>query len=234
MTEHIDWEGFLRFEIYTEYICTDHFQSFLSGALEALDNINTQIHSERTIGQGQANRKLIAKFRPEVNHIVHILAEKTGVPSKCEFINEDFCFILKKPTYYFDTLPLVDKRMTPIPPDMISLMFDVTRGLDKQLKSAKTKLKSHRLEVQKKQGKSASDLAFKRLATTRQSFEHILDAITFVALCDKEKRENKRSRKSIAEEMDMPYSSAKSKYQTGTKIINSGQIRKYFPEFRFE
>ena len=39
MTEHIDWEGFLRFEIYTEYICTDHFQSFLSGALEALDNI---------------------------------------------------------------------------------------------------------------------------------------------------------------------------------------------------
>ena len=34
MTEHIDWEGFLRFEIYTKYICTDHFQSFLSGATE--------------------------------------------------------------------------------------------------------------------------------------------------------------------------------------------------------
>ena len=114
------------------------------------------------------------------------------------------------------------------------LMFDVTRGLDKQLKSAKDKLKSYQLEVQKKQGKSASELAFKRLATTRQSFEHILDAITFVALCDKEKRENKRSRKSIAKELDIPYSSAKSKYQTGTKIIISGQIRKYFPEFRFE
>jgi len=234
MTEDINWEGFLRFEIYTKYICTDHFQSFLSGASAALDNINTQIHSERTIGQEQANRKLIAKFRPEVNHIVHTLTENTGVPSKCEFINENFCFILKEPTCYFDELPLVDKRIAPMPPDMISLMFDVTRGLDKQLKSAKAKLKSHRLEVQKKQGKSASELAFKRLATTRQSFEHILDAITFVALCDKEKRENKRSRKSIAEEMDMPYSSAKSKYQTGTKIIISGKIHKYFPEFRFE
>mgnify|MGYP001040815481 FL=1 len=234
MTEDINWEGFLRFEIYTKYICTDHFQSFLSGASEALDNINTQIHRERTIGQGQANRKLIAKFRPEVNHIVHILTENTGVPYKCEFSNKIYRFIPKESIPYFDTLPLIDKRMTPIPPDMISLMFDVTRGLDKQLKSAKAKLKSYQLEVQKKQGKSASDLAFKRLATTRQSFEHILDAITFVALCDKEKRENKRSRKSIAEEMDMPYSSAKSKYQTGTKIIISGKIHKYFPEFRFE
>ena len=232
MTEHIDWEGFLRFEIYTKYICTDHFQSFLSGALKALDNINTQIHNERTIGQGQANQKLIAEFKPEVNHIVHTLTENTGVPSKCEFINKDFCFIIKEPTYYFDTLPLIDKRMTPIPPDMISLMFDVTRGLDKQLKSAKDKLKSYQLEVQKKQGKSASDLAFEPFATSRQSFKNIEDAISFVAYCDKEKRENKRSRKSIAEEMNMPYSSAKSKYKTGTKIIISGQIRKYFPEFR--
>ena len=124
--------------------------------------------------------------------------------------------------------------MTPIPPEMIPLMFDVTRGLDKQLESAKDKLKSYQLEVQKKQGKSASDLAFEPFATSRQSFENIEDAISFVAYCDKEKRENKRSRKSIAEEMDMPYSSAKSKYQTGTKIIISGQIRKYFPEFRFE
>ena len=40
--------------------------------------------------------------------------------------------------------------------------------------------------------------------------------------------------KSIAKKMDMPYSSAKSKYQTGTKIIISGKIHKYFPEFRFE
>ena len=159
MTEDKNWEGFLRFEIYTKYICTDHFQSFLSGALEALDNINTQIHNERTIGQGQANRKIIAKFRPEVNHILHTLTENTDIPYQYEFINEDFCFILKEPTYYFDTLPLVDKRMTPIPPDMISLMFDVTRGLDKQLKSAKTKLKSHRLEVQKKTGQVSKRLS---------------------------------------------------------------------------
>ena len=234
MTEHIDWEGFLRFEIYTKYICTDHFQSLLSGALEALDNINTQIHSERTIGQGQANREIISKYKPEVQNHINILIRNTGVPYKFNFDDDKFCFILIEPAYFFDTLPLVDKRTTPIPPDMISLMFDVTRGLGKQLESAKAKLKSYQLEVQKKQGKSASDLAFEPFATTRQSFEHILDAITFVALCDKEKRENKRSRKSIAEEMDMPYSSAKSKYQTGTKIINSGQIRKYFPEFRFE
>ena len=234
MTEHIDWEGFLRFEIYTKYICTDHFQSFLSGALKALDNINTQIHSERTIGQGQANRKIISKYKPEVQNHINILIRNTGVPYTFKFDDDKFCFILIEPAYSFDTLPLVDKRMAPIPPDMISLMFDVTRGLDKQLKSAKDKLKSYQLEVQKKQGKSASDLAFEPFATSRQSFENIEDAISFVAYCDKEKRENKRSRKSIAEEMDMPYSSAKSKYQTGTKIIISGQIRKYFPEFRFE
>ena len=233
MTEHIDWEGFLRFEIYTKYICTDHFQSFLSGALEALDNIYTQIHNERTIGQGQANRRLISKYKLEVQNQINILIRNTGVPFKFNFDDDKFCFTLIEPAYFFDTLPLIDKRTTPMPTDMISLMFDVTRGLDKQLKSAKTKLKSYQLEVQKKQGKSASYLAFKRLATTRQTFEDILDAITFVALCDKEKRENKRSRKSIAEEMDMPYSSAKSKYQTGTGIIISGQIRKYFPEFRF-
>ena len=159
MPKDMNWEGFLRFEIYTKYICTDHFQSFLSGALEALDNINTQIHSERTIDQGQANRKLIAKFRPEVNHIVHILTENTGVPYKCNFSNKIYRFIPKESIPYFDELPLVDKRMTPIPPDMISLMFDVTRGLDKQLKSAKTKLKSHRLEVQKKTGQVSKRLS---------------------------------------------------------------------------
>ena len=233
MNEDEFGEGILRFEIYTKYICTDHFQSFLSGASEALDNINTQIHSERTIGQGQANRKIISKYKPETQNHINILIRNTGVPYKYNFDDDKFCFILIEPAYFFDTLPLVDKRTTPIPPDMLSLQFDVTRGLDKQLKSAKVKLKSHQLEVQKKQGKTASDFAFKQLATTRQSFEHILDAITFVALCDKEKRENKLSIKSIANEMGMSYSTAKSKYQTGTKIIISGQITKYFPEFRF-
>jgi len=234
MTEDINWEGFLRFEIYTKYICTDHFQSFLSGALEALDNINTQIHRECSTDQGQPNRRLIYKYKPEVQNHINILIRNTGVPYKFNFDDDKFCFTLIEPAYFFDTLPLVDKRTTPIPPDMISLMFDVTRGLDKQLESAKDKLKSYQLEVQKKQGKSASDLAFKPFATSRQSFEDIADAISFVAYCDTEKRENKRSRKSIAKKMDMPYSSAKSKYQTGTKIIISGKIHKYFPEFRFE
>ena len=233
MNEDEFGEGILRFEIYTKYICTDHFQSFLSGASEALDNINTQIHSERTLGQGEVNRELKVNYQSDVVSIVHTLTENTGVPFKCEFDDEDFKFILRKPSCHFDTLPLIDSRLAPNYPDMLSLQFDVTRGLEKQLKSAKVKLKSHQLEVQKKQGKTASDFAFKQLATTRQSFEHILDAITFVALCDKEKRENERSLKSIAEEIGMTNSTAKSKYQTGTKIIISGQIGKYFPEFRF-
>ena len=234
MTEDINWEGFLRFEIYTKYICTDHFQSFLSGASAALDTINTQIHRECSTDQGQPNRRLISKYKPEVQNHINILIRNIGVPYKFNFDDDNFCFILIEPAYFFDTLPLVDKRTTPIPPDMISLMFDVTRGLDKQLKSAKAKLKSHHIEVQKKRSKSPVNVAFEPFATSRQSFEDIADAISFVAHCDKEKRENKRSRKSIAKELDIPYSSAKSKYQTGTKIIISGQIRKYFPEFRFE
>jgi hypothetical protein len=234
MNEDEFGEGILRFEIYTKYICTDHFQSFLSGASEALENINSQIKSERTLGQGEVNRELIVKYQSDVGSIVHTITENSGVPFKVEFNDEAFKFVLIEPSYHFDNLPLIDTRIAPSHPEMLSLQFDTTRGINKQLIAAKEKLKNSQFEFQKETTGNANVLAFsKPYSTTRQSFEHIADAVSFVALCDKGKRENKLSIKSIANEMGMSYSTAKSKYQTGTKIIISGQIRKYFPEFRF-
>ena len=78
----------------------------------------------------------------------------------------------------------------------MTLRFDLNRGFEEQLKSAKTKLKEGREQYYISKGKaSPTDIAFsdKSLSTSRQSIQMVADAIEFVAHCDYHKRENNRT-----------------------------------------
>ena len=233
MNEEEFGEGFLRFEIYDNYKRTDIFQNHLAGAISALENVNSKIQKNRKLGINNNNRKLIVIHKSDAKFIVNTLTENTGIPFKVEFDDEEFKFIFKEPTCHFDNLPLIDSKLAPSRPEMLSLQFDVTRGINKQLEAAKVKLENHHINSQKEAGKDISKFAFEPMGTTRQSFDNVLDADSFIAKFDELNRTSKLSLKSFSSEIGLNYSTAKSKHQTGTKIIISGQIRKYFPEFRF-
>ena len=99
----------------------------------------------------------------------------------------------------------------------------------------KKKLKSFREEWAIKNGYS-SEIYIKDtiIATSRQTIEDVLALIETVSLCDKEKREHKLNRVSVAKKFKIKVSTLNDRYKKGYQLIINRKIRKYFPEFKIK
>ena len=230
-------EEFYRFSIIESYILTDIYISHKQNAQNKLDKINKEIQSKQTfIGEGESLTlsKIKEKYLGKALGIVAVLNNNTGIPHHTAIDEIKLEFLIKEPEYKFDYLPLELTSNVKNPPGMMTLRFDLNRGFEEQLKSAKTKLKKGREQYYISKGKaSPTDIAFsdKSLSTSRQSIQMVSDAIKFVAHCDYHKRENNTSRKQIAKESKMNYDTANKKYKTGSDLIISRDISRFFPEF---
>jgi len=230
-------EAFYRFSIIESYTSTDYYISHKHKAQKQLDNLNKKIQSKRTfVGEGESLTlsKIKNKYSGKASGIVAVLNNNTGIPHHTAIDEIKLKFLIKEPEYKFDYLPLELTSNVKNPPGMMTLRFDLNKGLDEQLKLAKIKLKKSREQYYISMGKvSPTEIAFsdKSLSTSRQSIQMVADAIEFVAHCDYHKRQNNISRKQIAAESNMNYDTANKKYKTGTDLMISRDISRFFPEF---
>jgi len=227
-------EGITRCLIYQEFIETDYYRDNLRGALSVIETQNAKIKTSRQFA-GEKNIPIapIKKYNSEINESIHHLNRLTGIPHN--YTSDDNQYKMIYPVAIPKDLPIHIRYPTEDPPEMISLRFDITKGLQEQLNNAKKKLKSFREEWATKNGYS-SEIYIKDtiIATSRQTIEDVLALIETVSLCDKEKREHKLNRVSVAKKFKIKVSTLNDRYKKGYQLIINRKIRKYFPEFKIK
>ena len=111
---------------------------------------------------------------------------------------------------------------------MLTLMFDLERGLEYQLQYAKEKLKDAQEELMTNDPTQKPN----DYKTTRRTLRSIDKAMKVVAFRDLKNRTKKMNWEEVASALNLNVSTAQKRYYSGNKLIISGDIRKYFPEFR--
>jgi len=220
----------LRCRIYECYTKTVFYINFLNSCNNVVSSINKEIQTDRPFS-GQRNKEDLEVTIERNNQIVHSavsqLNDRTGIPHHHYFDKEKQEYFIVEPELYFDYLPLTIRKYSPDPPKMLTLRFDLERGLNEQLKGAENKLK----DAQKDMKMSDGHGLFEDVKTTRKTMDSITDAIQMVANRDQLKRTENLDWQDTASALNLNPETARKRYKIGMKLILSGEIRKYFPEF---
>ena len=228
-TEDINFEEVARFGIYEIYIQTDYYLGFRTDCENIFKTCNKEIQTARPLsGQDQSNDFLLTKKRcdTEIHKAILFLNDRTGIPHDYRLDDKNPEYHVTEPELHFDYLPFTVRQTTPEPPKMITLRFDIEQGIDFQLENAATKIKD---ALAKSKFQEDGVLS---ITTTRKTFKTITDAINTVVQRDKMNREKIAPLDEVASALDLKYETARKRYKMGNNLILSGEIRKYFPEFR--
>ena len=227
--EDKNFEEVARFGIYEIYIQTDYYLRFRKDCENIFKTCNKDIQTVKPLpGQDQSNDFLLTKKRcdTEIHKAILFLNDRTGIPHGYRLDDECQEYHVTKPELHFDYLPFTVRQTTPEPPKMITLRFDIEKGIQHQLKNAATKIKDA-LAKSKFQGEGVLSIT-----TSRKTFKTITDAIHIVGFRDVKKRTENMNWHDIASALNLKVSTAQKRYYSAKNLIISGDIRKYFPEFR--
>jgi len=228
-TEDINFEEVARFGIYEIYIQTDYYLGFRVACENIFKTCNKDIQTVRPLsGQNQIEDFRINKKRcnTEIRKAILFLNDRTGIPHDYYLNDENQEYRITEPELHFDYLPFTVRQVTPEPPKMITLRFDIEHGIDRQLENAATKIKD---ALAKSKFQEDGVLS---ITTTRKTFKTITDAINTVVQRNKMNREKKAPWDEVASALNLKKDTAIKRYKMGNHLILSGEIRKYFPEFR--
>ena len=228
-TEDKNFEEVARFGIYEAYMQTDYYLGFREACVNILETCNKEIQTARPLaGQDQSEDFLITKDRCDtaLHKAILLLNDRTGIPHSYLLDDENQKYHITEPELHFDYLPITVHQVTPEPPKMITLRFDIEKGIQHQLENAATKIKD---ALAKSKFQEDGVLS---ITTTRKTFKTITDAINTVVQREKMNREKKAPWDEVASALDLKYETARKRYKMGNNLILSGEIRKYFPEFR--
>ena len=228
-TEDINFEEVARFDIYQSYILSDHYHGFRVSCENIFETCNKEIQSERPLsGQNQSEDFLLTKKRcdTEIHKAILFLNDRTGIPHGHRFDDKNPEYHVTEPELHFDYLPFTVRQVTPEPPKMITLRFDIEKGIEHQLDNAATKIQDELAKTRIQEGGGSF------LKTTRKTFKTITDAINTVVQRNKMNREKKAPWDEVASALNLKLETARKRYKMGNNLILSGEIRKYFPEFR--
>ena len=227
--EDKNFEEVARFGIYEAYIQTDYYLGFRVACENIFETRNKEIQTARPLaGQDQSEDFLLTKKRcdTEIHKAILFLNDRTGIPHDYRLDDKNPAYHVTEPELHFDYLPFTVRQVTPEPPKMITLRFDIEKGIQHQLENAATKIKDA-LAKSKFQGEGVLSIT-----TSRKTFKTITDAIHTVGFRDLKKRTENMNWQKTASALDLKYGTARKRYKMGNHLILSGEIRKYFPEFR--
>ena len=225
-------EEFLRFNILISYFDTDYYQNHYTSCERVFETINKELHSYPPYSRKQTAedfKQLRDRCKEDVNYALYLLFNRTGIPYSHSYDKNKRLFNIVEPKYYYDYFPLTIRKYLPEHPKMLTLMFDLERGLEYQLHFAKEKLKDAQYELIKDDPTKKLTDDFK---TTRRTLRSIDKAMKVVAFRDLKNRTKKMNWEEVASALDLNVSTAQKRYYSATKLIISGDICKYFPEFR--
>jgi hypothetical protein len=227
--EDKNFEEVARFGIYEIYIQTDYYLGFRTDCENIFKTCNKEIQSERPLsGQNQSKDFLMTKDRcdTEIRKAILYLNDRTGIPHGYRLDDKNPEYHVTEPELHFDYLPFTVRQVTPEPPKMITLRFDIEKGIQHQLENAATKIKDALAKSKFREDEILS------ITTTRKTFKTITDYICIVVFRDLKKRTENMNWQKTASALDLKYGTARKRYKMGNHLILSGEIRKYFPEFR--
>ena len=227
--EDKNFEEVARFGIYEIYIQTDYYLRFRKDCENIFKTCNKDIQTVKPLpGQDQSNDFLLTKKRcdTEIRKAILYLNDRTGIPHGHRFDDKNPEYHVTEPELHFDYLPFTIRQVTPEPPKMITLRFDIEQGIKHQLDNAATKIQD---ALAKSKFQEDGVLS---ITTTRKTFKTITDAINTVVFRDLKKRTENMNWQKTASALDLKYETARKRYKMGNNLILSGEIRKYFPEFR--
>ncbi len=227
--EDKNFEEVARFGIYEIYIQTDYYLRFRKDCENIFKTCNKDIQTVKPLpGQDQSNDFLLTKKRcdTEIRKAILYLNDRTGIPHGHRFDDKNPEYHVTEPELHFDYLPFTIRQVTPEPPKMITLRFDIEQGIKHQLDNAATKIQDELAKTRIQEGGGSF------LKTTRKTFKTITDAINTVVFRDLKKRTENMNWQKTASALDLKYETARKRYKMGNNLILSGEIRKYFPEFR--
>ena len=228
-SEDKNFEEVARFDIYEIYIQTDYYLGFRTDCENIFKTCNKEIQTVKPLpGQDQSNDFLLTKKRcgTEIHKAILFLNDCTGIPHGYRLDDKNPEYHVTEPELHFDYLPFTIRQVTPGPPKMITLRFDIEHGIVRQLENAATKIKD---ALAKSKFQEDGVLS---ITTTRKTFKTITDTINTVVQRDKMNREKIAPWDEVASALDLKYETARKRYKMGNHLILSGEIRKYFPEFR--
>ena len=227
--EDKNFEEVARFGIYEIYIQTDYYLRFRKDCENIFKTCNKDIQTVKPLpGQDQSNDFLLTKKRcdTELHKAILYLNDRTGIPHGYRLDDKNPEYHVTEPELHFDYLPFTVRQVTPEPPKMITLRFDIEQGIKHQLDNAATKIQD---ALAKSKFQEDGVLS---ITTTRKTFKTITDAINTVVFRDLKKRTENMNWQKTASALDLKYETARKRYKMGNNLILSGEIRKYFPEFR--
>ena len=230
-TEDINFEEVARFDIYEAYIQTDYYLGFRTDCENIFKTCNKEIQTVKPLpGQDQSNDFLLTKKRcdTEIHKAILFLNDRTGIPHGYRLDDKNPEYHVTEPELHFDYFPLTIRKYSPDPPKMLTFRFDLERGLEQQLKVAKNKLQDAQKDMKMSDGHSL----FEDVKTTRKTMNSITDAIQMVANRDQLKRTKNLNWDDTASALNLKKDTARKRYEMGNHLILSGEIHKYFPEFR--
>ena len=224
-------EETLRFNILISYFDTDYYQNHYTSCERVFDTINKELNSSPPSSRKQTSedfKQLRDRCKEDVNYALYLLFNRTGIPYSHSYDKNKRLFNIVEPKYYYDYFPLTIRKYLPEHPKMLTLMFDLERGLEYQLQYAKEKLKDAQEELMTNDPTQKPN----DYKTTRRTMRSIDKAMKVVAFRDLKNRTKKMNWEEVASALNLNVSTAQKRYYSGNKLIISGDIRKYFPEFR--
>ena len=230
-TEDINFEEVARFGIYEAYILSDYYLGFREACVNIFETCNKEIQTARPLaGQDQSEDFLTTQDRcdTELRKAILFLNDRTGIPHDYYLNDENQEYRITEPELHFDYFPLTIRKYSPDPPKMLTFRFDLERGLEQQLRVAKNKLQDAQKDMKMSDGHSL----FEDVKTTRKTMDSITDAIQMVTNRDQLKRTKNLNWGNTASALNLKKDTAIKRYKMGNHLILSGEIRKYFPEFR--
>ena len=227
-------EDYLRIFICEMYTESDHYifhknEYFKQAQLLFIEK--DSIINNTFTGERITRKKLrINDIDVQLSELIKIFNRTTGIPHSSQFDDKDGCKI-NFPEYLYDSFPLTIKNYYPQMPNTLTLSFNLNDGIEKQIKKAKKKIIKERLNQ-----KQIHDNDFdnhSQFYTTRKTIQDISNDIFVVSKRDSIKRSNKSiTWDGISQIIKMNKETAKKHYQNGNKLINSGEIIKFFPIFK--
>ncbi len=239
-------EYILIFYILDSYCETEFYRNHYNAAFEQIETqCKTYNQDLRIVPRSKDKAK--AYFAQKVDKILNDLYSNTGVRVKLVEVTAS----MKAPEKKFgiqqnrireidgfrlelqaraDDLP-VEIPESEAPPNTLTLRFDLTRGIEPQIVNANKKLQDRRIQVMLKAGNTILLPAV--IGTSRQSLEKVLESLMVMVVRDRMQREvgPQATWKMVSDQLGMPVSTAKKKYQKAKKLVYSHQITSYFPPF---
>ena len=219
-----------RFEIYNLYVkthsylhpkefCEKNFKTLNRDLLCHLTDNDARIGGSNT----KARERIINKYEKLAISYLVDLQQQSQVPHKLVFTQDEYKF--EEKLIYQESFPLINPPSRDIPLT-INLTFDLCTGWKQQADEAKRMSNMHIMKYRH----NHPDTNHLFAGTTRRTLNHIYDGLKVLV-----KREadivEELTWNATCRKLNLADSTARYRYKTAKTLIESGEIRKFFPRF---